>query len=96
MGHSAAEVQKSLKIYWMVFGALTVGTVITVAIAYLHLPHWIAILLALTVATTKGSLVALYFMHLNSEKKIIYNTLALTGVLLIFLMAITIFIHGHG
>ena len=34
---------------------------------------------ALLVATIKGSLVACYFMHLISEKKLIYAVLALTA-----------------
>ena len=38
-----------------------------------------AIAVALFVATIKGSLVACYFMHLISEKKLIYAVLALTA-----------------
>ena len=58
--------------------ALGVLTIITVAISQLHLPTHEAIILALVVATIKGSLVAAFFMHLLSERKLIYAVLALT------------------
>ncbi len=41
-----------------------------------------AVTVAILVATIKGSLVACYFMHLISEKKLIYAVLALTVVIL--------------
>lgn len=72
--HVRAEIRK----YLMVFGALAVLTIITVAISQLHLPTTQAIILALVVATVKGSLVAAFFMHLLSERKLIYAVLVLT------------------
>ena len=53
-------------------------TIVTVAISRLHLSVPIAVTVALFVAIIKGSLVACYFMHLISEKKLIYAVLALT------------------
>lgn len=93
-GHqmTAEEVKKHVKGYYMVFGALLVLTVITVGVSYLHLSVLGAVLVALAVATTKGTLVALYFMHLISEQKIIYWTLGLTGVLFVFLMMISVYL----
>jgi hypothetical protein len=46
------------------------------------------IVVALVVATTKGSLVALYFMHLIDERKLIYWTLLLCAVLAVPLFAL--------
>jgi len=46
--------------------------------------------IALIVATIKGSLVACYFMHLISEKKLIYAVLALTVVFFIALLALPV------
>jgi cytochrome c oxidase subunit IV len=94
MGATAEEVKKHLKTYWLIFGALGFLTIVTVLIAYQHLPHVTAIIVAMIVASIKGSLVALYFMHLNSERHIIYWTLALTGFMFLVLMMIPIFIHG--
>jgi hypothetical protein len=49
-----------------------------------------AVALALLVATVKGSLVACYFMHLISEKKLIYAVLVLTAVFFIVLLALPV------
>ena len=46
----------------------------------------VAVSVALLVAIIKGSLVACYFMHLISEKKLIYAVLALTVAFFIVLM----------
>jgi len=53
-------------------------TIIPVAVKYLHLKLHEAIMVALFIATVKGSLVACYFMHLISEKKLIYYVLMFT------------------
>ncbi len=78
-GHdnSPEAVRKEIRKYLYVFGALAILTIITVAISQLHLPTWQAIILALAVATVKGSLVAAFFMHLVTERKLIYAVLVL-------------------
>src|SRR5215218_9129577 len=59
--------------YAMVFFALIGLTIVTVAIAMVRFQLEIVnVLLALAVASIKGSLVALYFMHLKYEGKLIY------------------------
>jgi cytochrome c oxidase subunit 4 len=79
-GHdnSPEAIRKEIRRYLMVFGALAALTLITVAISQLHLPTWGAIALGLLVATIKGSLVAAFFMHLISERKLIYAVLVMT------------------
>ncbi len=77
--HSAEEVKKHVRVYVAVFAALAVLTVVTVAVSYLELPTSTAIAVALLIATVKGSLVALYFMHLISEQKAVIWLLGLTA-----------------
>jgi cytochrome c oxidase subunit IV len=79
-GHdnSPEAIQKEIRRYLLVFGALAVLTIITVAISRLRLPTHEAIAIALTVAIIKGSLVAAFFMHLISERKLIYAVLLIT------------------
>ena len=84
--HSADDIKKSVRTYFMIFGALMVLTIITVGVSYVHLPIAMAVLVALIVATIKGSLVAMYFMHLLHERKVIYWVLILTVVFFVFLM----------
>jgi cytochrome c oxidase subunit 4 len=73
----AADIDRHVRVYITVFVALMVLTIITVAISRFHLPVAMAVSVALLVATIKGSLVACYFMHLISEKKLIIAVLAL-------------------
>ncbi len=88
MSHSAEEVQKHVRTYIAVFAALAVLTIVTVYISYLHLPTPKAIAVALFVASVKGTLVAAFFMHLISEKKVITSILLLTAFFLVVLLII--------
>lgn len=89
--HSAEEVHQSVKKYIAVFVALLVGTVITVAAYYVHLPTVaLTIAVALLIASVKAFLVAGFFMHLISEKKMIYGILASTVFFVIGLAFLTI------
>ena len=93
----AARVREHLRLYVMVFVALAVLTVVTVAISYLDLPTGIAISLAMVVATVKASLVAGYFMHLVSEKKVILYLLVLCAAFLVFLFFLPLWTQtGNG
>ena len=84
----AADIDRHVKVYITVFVALMALTVITVAVSYLDLAIPIAVTVALLVATIKGSLVACYFMHLISEKKLIYAVLILTAAFFVVLLAL--------
>jgi cytochrome c oxidase subunit 4 len=86
----AVDIDRHVRIYITVFVALMVLTIVTVAIARLHLPVHLAVTLALLVATVKGSLVACYFMHLISEKKLIYAVLLLTAIFFVVLLALPV------
>jgi cytochrome c oxidase subunit IV len=58
------------KTYIIVWMTLLVFTLITVAISFLNLGIWNATA-ALIIASIKASLVALYFMHLRHEIKLV-------------------------
>ena len=88
------DIRSHVKTYFMVFGALMVLTIITVGVSYLELATPMAITVALIVAIIKGSLVALFFMHLAHERKVIYWTLALTVVFFVFLMFVPLFTNS--
>ena len=87
-GHDSSDIKNHIKVYLYVFGALAILTVLTVAASYLKLSDGEAILLALTIASVKGSLVAGYFMHLISERALITWILMLTAVFFFVLMLI--------
>jgi cytochrome c oxidase subunit 4 len=84
-GHEI-DVDKHVRTYIIVFVSLMALTLITVGISYLHLPLLPAVSLALLVAVVKGSLVACYFMHLISERRLIYFVLAFTVLFFLFVL----------
>lgn len=89
--HSAHDVEKSIKKYWMIFFALIIGTVITVGAYFIHIESVaLTVALALFIASVKAFLVAGYFMHLMDEKKMIYGIMASTVFFFIALMGLTI------
>ena len=95
-GDHAADIDKHVRVYITVFVTLMVLTIVTVAISRFHLPVPIAVTAALFVATVKGTLVACYFMHLISEKKLIIAVLALTVVFFVALMALPVMTQSNG
>jgi cytochrome c oxidase subunit 4 len=95
-GGHAVDIDRQVRVYITVFVALMVLTIVTVAISYLDLAVPIAVTVALLVAIVKGSLVACYFMHLISEKRLIYAVLALTAVFFAALLALPVFTVSDG
>jgi len=92
--HSAEDVKKHVRIYISVFVALLALTMITVTVSYLHLQTVAAITVAITIAAIKGSLVACYFMHLLTERKLIYAVLIITVLFFAVLMSLPLFSHA--
>ena len=84
------DIQKEVRRYLVVFAALGTLTIITVGISYLHVEIHLAIILALVVATIKGSLVCCYFMHLISERKAIYLLLGFVVFFFAAMMYLTV------
>jgi cytochrome c oxidase subunit 4 len=73
--------------YFLIFGVLVALTFVTVAVAFLDIKSEIAkVLLALAIASVKASAVALFFMHLKFEGKLIYLILIVPLLLCILLI----------
>ena len=91
---SPEEFKKHLGQYYVVFVALLCLTAVTVGVSYLKLNRPLAIAIALIIASVKAGLVAAVFMHLISEKKVIYAVLILTAaffLLVLLLPSFTVF-----
>ncbi len=84
------EVKRHVRVYLMVFGALLVLTLVTVAVSLLDISLGPALTVALVIAVIKGSLVAMYFMHLISERQVIMWVLATAAAFLIGMFALFI------
>src|ERR671912_2562992 len=96
IGHDPADIDKHVRVYITVFVALMALTIITVAVSYLDLSTPMAITVALFIAIVKGSLVACYFMHLISERKLIYAVLVITAIKFVALLFLPVFTHNNG
>jgi cytochrome c oxidase subunit IV len=73
------------RVYAQVAGALLFLTLVTVAVSFLDLGGWNAIV-ALAIAGTKAMLVVLYFMHLKYDRHINFY------VFMIGVLFVTVFI----
>ena len=90
-GHGHHDVGKEVRKYMIVFGALLVGTIVTVLASYVDFgSHGVNVAVALLIATVKAALVAAFFMHLIDERKLIYGVLGATVFFFIGLMYLTI------
>jgi cytochrome c oxidase subunit IV len=90
MSDHSDDVSKHIRGYLIIGGTLIIGTVLTVLASQIDLGHHWNIVLALVIATVKASLVALFFMHLISEKQLIYTVLGFTTFFFIGLMFLTV------
>ena len=71
-------------IYVVVCVGLILLTVLTVAVSYVNLGV-MNVVVALLIASVKASLVALYFMHLRSESRLVWG-FALTPIFFLVLI----------
>ena len=76
-----------LKMYFSVWAALLVGTFITYKAAYIELGRFNAAV-ALTIATVKALLVALFFMHLRGASEKLLKLVVISTVFFLFILLI--------
>ncbi|HLH17054.1 MAG TPA: cytochrome C oxidase subunit IV family protein [Bryobacteraceae bacterium] len=75
------------KTYVSVYGVLLALVLITVLVGYVDL-GWGTEFVAVTIATIKASLVAMFFMHALAEKRLVW--LVIAGALVWFLILVTL------
>jgi len=68
-----------------VFAALLLLTVVTVLVSYVDLGLWNTVV-ALLIASVKASLVALFFMHLKGETRLVWGFALFPIVFLILII----------
>ena len=73
--------------YYFIFFSLVILTIATVLVAFHRFENEVAnLLLALMIATIKATLVAMFFMHLKFEGKLIYVIFCVPLVLCVLLI----------
>ncbi|HEX8708978.1 MAG TPA: cytochrome C oxidase subunit IV family protein [Pyrinomonadaceae bacterium] len=60
----------SRTVYFVIFGLLMVGTILTVVAAEIDLGGQLNTIVALTIAVAKATLVVLYFMHVRYSSRL--------------------------
>lgn len=96
MADSPEEIKKHIKLYLLIGALLFVFTLVTVAVAKFEFLDFgdrgfdaVDATIGLLIATFKATLVALIFMHLNHEKKMVYWMFGLGIIFAIALMGLT-------
>ena len=79
----------SLKVYFTIFIALMVGTALTVWAGLQDFPGPLNVIVALTIAVVKATLVVLYFMHVRYSARLIWVVFASALFWLGILFALT-------
>ena len=85
-----------VSLYWGIWAALIVGTGLTVLAASVELGAF-NIVVALVIATIKGTLVVLFFMHLKYSTKLTMVTViaALFWLFIMFSLTLTDYMTRH-
>jgi cytochrome c oxidase subunit 4 len=79
----------SIKVYLIIFLALMVGTALTVWAGLQDFPGQLNVIVALTIAVIKATLVVLYFMHVRYSSRLIWVVFASALFWLAILFALT-------
>ena len=83
-GHHVAPI----KLYLAIFGALLIGTIVTVAVAYVDLGFMNNVVM-LVIACTKALLVVLFFMHVRWSSRLTWVVAAAGFFWLLILFGLT-------
>ena len=62
----------SVRLYFVIFLALLVGTILTAWVAFFNFPGPLNAIVALTIAVIKATLVVLFFMHMRYSSRLIW------------------------
>ncbi len=79
----------SIRIYFVIFLALILGTALTVVAGLQDFPGPLNVIIALTIACIKATLVVLYFMHLRYSNRLTWVILIAALFWLAILFALT-------
>jgi caa(3)-type oxidase subunit IV len=89
-----ADVKRHVRQHLIIAVGLVIGVVLTICFSRMNFGnHNINIAISLLIAAAQAFCIAGFFMHLMSEKKMIYSFLVFTAIFLVVQMGITIWSH---
>ncbi len=87
MSTESQDIKKEVKGYFLVFGCLLFLTALTVlAATFFKVNLTISIILALAIAAIQAALIVSFFMHIISQKQLVFIVLILAIVFVIGLL----------
>ncbi len=93
MSSNAHDVPKMVGIYKKLFVLLVAITFFGISVALLHIPLWIAVLIALSIIVLKSKIVLDSFQHLLVPRSALVILFGLTAVFFIVLLLLPLFNH---
>jgi cytochrome c oxidase subunit 4 len=87
-GNHAVDIDRAVRSFMVVFVTLLALTAVSVGVSYLHLEEREAVAVALLIAAFKASLVAMFFMRLISETRVIFLVLGFTALFFLVLLVL--------
>ena len=89
------DVSKMVGIYKKLFLILALVTAVGIAIAFMRLPVWVAIVLALAIIAIKGKVVLDSFQHLLTGRNALIILFGLTAVFFVVLILAPVLNHSN-
>jgi cytochrome c oxidase subunit 4 len=91
------DVKKHVRQHLLIAVGVAVGTIMTIWTSQTNFGNFAAnVAMTLGIAAVQAFLVAAYFMHLLSEKKVIYSFLVFTAVFFVVMMGVTFWARMPG
>ena len=84
--HTSEELDREERRYLVVFGWLAMLTALEIAVIYLPMSKVAIGVILVILASTKASMVALYYMHLVNEKRTLTYIALTPAILCVFLV----------
>ena len=93
MSSSNQDVSKMVEIYKKLFLVLAVITALGIGVAFLHMPVWLAIVVAFAIMAVKSKIVIDSFKHLIVGRNVIILLFGLTACFFLTLLLLPYFNH---
>ncbi len=84
------DTHRELKMYTAVYVGLLCLTAATVSASWLHVSRYAAVSVALAMASVKAALIGWYFMHLKSERPLVWTVIGV-GLLTVIILVVGVF-----
>jgi len=91
------DVKKHVRSHLIIAAAVTIGTILTIWTSQTNFGSFsLNVAMTIAIAALQAFMVAGFFMHLLSEKKMIYSFLIFTAVFFVVQMGVTIWARSPG